>query len=238
MSAGFTTKKISKPKTLGSILRSARTKAELTVEQAQEQTKICERYLIALEQGNYAALPAEAYNIGFIRTYASFLKLNPDKIVRLYREERSLNRLNPQENQVVMRPRKIGDWHFLITPKVLAILGTVIFFGALVGYIAVELNRFAQPPTLAITNVPSQFTSSQDKIKLAGHTDGGATVLMNSQTISVADDGSFSQDVQLNPGVNQITILARNRAEKVSTETVQVLYNPDLAKTDNSVTKE
>lgn len=236
MPEGFVTKKISKPKNLGSLLRAARNKAGLSVEQVQEQTKICIKYIVALEDGSYASLPAEAYNIGFVRSYASFLKLNPDKIVNMYREERSAHRMNAPENTVLMRPRRLGEWKFLITPKLLAVIGTLVFFGGLSGYIAMQLNRFAEPPELVITNSPSEFTSTKDSVKLAGQTTEGSTVLMNSEAVSVAADGSFTQDVQLNPGVNEISILARSRAQKETQKVVKILYTPDLAKASESVT--
>jgi cytoskeletal protein RodZ len=236
MPEGFVTKKISKPRTLGSILKAARSKANLSIEQVQEQTKICTRYILALEEGNYAQLPAEAYNIGFVRSYASFLRLNQDKILRMYREERSDHRMNASENKVLMQPRRLGEWRFLITPKLLAVIGTLVFFGGLAGYVFLQLNRFAQPPELVITNVPSEFTSSRDSVRLQGQTTEGATVLMNSEAIAVTADGSFSQDVQLNPGINEINVLARSRAQKEKIAIVKVLYNPDLAKATENVT--
>jgi cytoskeleton protein RodZ len=78
---GFVTKKIShRTRTLGSVLKSARAKAEVTLEQVEAQTRIAAKYLRALEEGRYEDLPADAYNVGFVRGYAGFLKLPVDKI--------------------------------------------------------------------------------------------------------------------------------------------------------------
>ena len=50
-------------------------------------TKISERLLAALEDGNYAALPARAYATGFARSYARTLGLDAEAIVRDVRNE-------------------------------------------------------------------------------------------------------------------------------------------------------
>lgn len=235
---GFTTKKLSKGKirSLSSILKSARTKAELTLEQAEQQTRIAAKHLQALETGAYHLLPAEAYNIGFVRTYAELLKLNPDKIIQMYRTERSNYRMSERGNPAVqLGPRRIGDWTFLVTPKVLAIVGMVVMFGSIASYIFVQVRKFAQPPQLSI-NVPSEFTSNRDTVHLEGKTSEGSIISMNAEPITVTADGHFTQEVQLSPGLNQITVLARNRAQKESRQTINVLYKQDLAKANATPT--
>jgi len=228
--AGFVTKKIGKKKrSLGSILKAARTKSGYSLEQAEAETKISAKYLRALEDGQYSQMPAEAYNVGYVRCYAEFLGLNPERIVQLYRLERSDHNLTPQEMRQ-LRPKRVGDWSFLITPKLLGILGMIAVFGTVSGYIVFQVKKFAQPPTLEITNVPTEFTSDKDTVVLEGSTVQGAVVSMNSEPIFVTADGTFSQDVQLSPGLNQILVQAKNRAEKESRLTVKVLYKPDIAR--------
>src|SRR5579859_464602 len=69
---------------LGHELREAREARELTLEQAEEQTRIRIKFLDALEQGNYAALPTEVQARGFLRNYARFLGLDTDIILDKY----------------------------------------------------------------------------------------------------------------------------------------------------------
>lgn len=222
--------KFSRTRTLGTILKAARTRRKLTIEEAEAKTRVYAKYLRALEEGRYQDMPAEAYNIGFVRSYAQALKLDPEKVVELYRQERSAKWFKPEENQVKLAPRRLGDWHFLITPQLLGIIGAVLLFGSVVTYISVQVHRFAQPPTLTITNLPEQFTTSRDVLKLVGSTSEGAIVAINSEPINVTTDGSFAADIQLSVGLNQIEIIARNRAEKETRRSVSALYQPDLAK--------
>ena len=235
---GFVTKQLGKRRSLGSVLRTARSKAEISLEQAEAATKIPLKYLSALETGNYNRLPAEAYNLGYVRCYAEFLHLNPDKIIATYKSERAANWHQSESSSVSFSPKKAGDWQFLITPKLLGVVGLVVLFGGIGLYIANELNKFTSVPLLEVTSVPAEFTSDKDQITLEGSTSGGAILTVNTEPIFVNASGHFSQSVQLNPGVNEIILQAKNRAEKIALKTVKVLYNPNLAKNVSPATKE
>ncbi len=69
---------------LGSDLREAREGRDLTLEQAEKGTRIRARYLEALEQGNYSALPSAVQTRGFLRNYARYLGLDADLMVSRY----------------------------------------------------------------------------------------------------------------------------------------------------------
>lgn len=226
---------VSRHRSLGSVLKGARAKLGFSLDEAQELTRVPARYLQALEEGQYDVLPAEAYNIGFVRSYAEVLHLKPSRVIASYKEERSEMRVGGRNTSFGYH--RMSDWQFLITPKILGVAGMVLLFGSVVSYIGLQVRQFAQPPHLVITNVPAEFTSAKDSVKLVGSSTVGSTVLINGEPILVSNDGSFAQDVRLTPGVNEITILAKNRIDKASERTVKVLYNADLAKADQSGTK-
>lgn len=71
---------------LGQILREARQARGLTLEQAAEETRINQRFLDALEQGDYAVLPSPVHVRGFLRNYARFLKLDPAPLLERYKQ--------------------------------------------------------------------------------------------------------------------------------------------------------
>jgi cytoskeletal protein RodZ len=73
--------------TAGARLLRAREAVGLSHKQVAETTKIAERYLVALEQGNYAALPARTYATGFARSYARAVGADANGIVLAVREE-------------------------------------------------------------------------------------------------------------------------------------------------------
>ncbi|HKM39173.1 MAG TPA: RodZ domain-containing protein [bacterium] len=71
---------------IGTLLRKTREAKQLTLEIAQEQTKIRQHYLQALENGQKDVLPGEVYLKGFLKNYACFLGLTGDELVKRYSE--------------------------------------------------------------------------------------------------------------------------------------------------------
>ena len=69
---------------LDQLLREAREQKGVSLEQVEEATCIRQKFLQALEEGDYGALPAETYVKGFLRTYAMYLELDPEEIIALY----------------------------------------------------------------------------------------------------------------------------------------------------------
>lgn len=69
------------PPQIGSILKEARTRRGLDIRTVEERTKIRTKYLRALENEDWDALPGPAYARGFLRTYASLLGLDAEALV-------------------------------------------------------------------------------------------------------------------------------------------------------------
>jgi cytoskeleton protein RodZ len=71
---------------LGTILREARNRRKVELSEVEAATRIRFRYLRAIEDEEWDVLPGGVYTRGFIRTYASFLGLDGDRLVDDYRE--------------------------------------------------------------------------------------------------------------------------------------------------------
>jgi cytoskeleton protein RodZ len=74
--------------TLGERLRVAREQQGISLSQAAAETRILQRYLVALEEGDYANLPGDVYARGFVRSYAKLLDLPIEELIEIYRRER------------------------------------------------------------------------------------------------------------------------------------------------------
>src|ERR1044072_2908600 len=61
---------------IGNSLREARVRQQIELGEAELSTKIRARYLRALEEEGFDALPAQTYVKGFLRTYADYLGLD------------------------------------------------------------------------------------------------------------------------------------------------------------------
>jgi cytoskeletal protein RodZ len=73
---------------LGERLREARESQGISLSQAAVETRILQRYLVALEDGDYQHLPGDVYARGFIRNYADYLGLPAEELIEFYRRER------------------------------------------------------------------------------------------------------------------------------------------------------
>jgi cytoskeleton protein RodZ len=71
---------------VGTILRQARSRREIELAEVEAETRIRLRYLRAIEHEEWDVLPGGVYTRGFIRTYASFLGLDGERLVGDYRE--------------------------------------------------------------------------------------------------------------------------------------------------------
>ena len=76
---------------IGSQLREARENNNLTIEQVEEMTRIREKYIRAIENGDFYLIPEEVYFKGFIRSLANCVGLDGDMMVRQYNELCKIN---------------------------------------------------------------------------------------------------------------------------------------------------
>ena len=74
---------------LGEILRTERERQRLTIQDIEEGTSIRAVYIEAIETGDYKRLPGDVYTKGFIKSYASFLNLNGDELVKQFIAEKN-----------------------------------------------------------------------------------------------------------------------------------------------------
>lgn len=72
---------------IGDYLRGAREDRKIPIAQVARDTKISERYIVAMESGEFSLLPAPAYARGFLRIYAEYLGLDPRPLVEQYVQE-------------------------------------------------------------------------------------------------------------------------------------------------------
>jgi Uncharacterized protein conserved in bacteria len=104
---------------LGEKLRTTREEKGLTIEQISRETNIAIRYLEALETENFAVFPGEPYLIGFIKNYGSYLELDIQKLISLYKALRIQEQPIPVE-QLLKSPPKLP--RFIIPVVVVLVL--------------------------------------------------------------------------------------------------------------------
>ena len=81
---------------IGDILADARRERRLTVKDVERAIKIRSKYIEAMEHNAFQQIAEEAYVVGFLKTYAQWLSVDSDPLLREYRrlldEERERGR--------------------------------------------------------------------------------------------------------------------------------------------------
>ena len=89
---------------IGAQLRAAREAQGLTLAQVAAETRIPQRHLQTIEEGNFAALPARTYAIGFSRSYAKLVGLDGEAVAETVRAELDAQEPRPRHRPASFEP--------------------------------------------------------------------------------------------------------------------------------------
>lgn len=151
---------------IGETLRQAREQMGISPEEVENQIKIRRKYIIAMENNEFNILPGGVYVKGFLRSYAKFLNLNAEALVKQYDD---LNRQNDDVEQQQdsglsgIKRNNPFNWRSLaIVAVTLIVLGFVYWTGALDnksrGDIPGSMDR-----EMASDNKPETMPGGQDR---------------------------------------------------------------------------
>jgi Helix-turn-helix domain len=124
---------------VGQVLREARTERGIELSEVERVTKIRIKFLRAMEEERWEALPAPVYARSFLSTYARFLGLDDQALVDQYRRTaEGADRIEPIPYQVVQpgsrrRGRSIKLVAVLFAGLVAAVVLGLVIVGSLGG---------------------------------------------------------------------------------------------------------
>jgi cytoskeletal protein RodZ len=217
----FTRKKVSSM-TLGEKLIKFRAEARLTVQDMAKAIKVQAKYIEFLENGVYEKLPADVYVRGYLRSYARYLNIDEESLVRLYEQERNISQsINPAAPQKPgFHERQEKTYTFSARGAVIAAITCIIL--GVTFYLWAQFRQFTTEPLLTLSEPNTNAVVEGKNVWLRGKTDRGTQVTVNQKAIFVSPDGSFEEEISLQNGVNQVAVRAVNRFEKERTETLQI----------------
>lgn len=189
----------------GSTLSQKRQHLGVTLDTISSELHIKKELLQALESANWDALPEPAFVQGFIKSYASYLGLDPKYILALYRREYDPKKY-PQPKGPVTKRQK-----FILTPSRLAVASFVAIIIAFVLYLVLQYASVLSSPQLEVFTPPADETTTVSVVLITGVVEKGATVSINGQFAAVDQNGNFSHQYQLQEGQNIIEIIAARR---------------------------
>ena len=145
-------------------LQVAREAKKLTVHQVAEVTKIRTDHIRALEEGNFDVFSAPVYIKGFVRTYATLLKLDVPKVMATLEEELGRTDKFHEPPPLSDQSRGILDFITLQLSKLNRRNATIVIVGAVAVVVVVILiaalsNRKTADPSSGLA--PGVYKSGQ-----------------------------------------------------------------------------
>lgn len=122
------------------LLRTTREARGLTLDEASRVTRIGKNYLTAIEEGRYDRLPNPAYMKGFLRSYAGYLGLPGDDVLRRYHADNA-----EPEPQVELPPKRAREESGGDKGIKKYLLAGALFVLVLISYMVVQKDE-PQPP--------------------------------------------------------------------------------------------
>ncbi len=198
---------------LGDTLQERRRALGLSIEQAEEATKIRVKLLRAIEHGEYDRLPNPGYVRGYISSYARFLELDPLPLLAIYKAESGTMRRPdldlPHVEEAVPRT---GEQH-AVPFRVAVILVIVLVAISVAVWFAIRLA--SGPATLAPEPVPPQRSTAPSSAIA-----GSETSDPKPRTGEVSQAAPFTLDVSVDAaGASWLQISVDGRQAYVGTLT-------------------
>ncbi len=125
---------------IGERLRTARENRKLSIRDVADETNITPMYVEALEDEEFDRFPSETYLIGFLRSYADFLRLDVDEIVQAYKGYRIGESVTPLEELTRPTRQSAGTVlsGFFGRNRGILLLSTAVAAVVLVAFLAVR----------------------------------------------------------------------------------------------------
>jgi cytoskeletal protein RodZ len=202
-------------KTVGSILREARVAKGISLGDVERDTKIRSKFLEAIERDDYSPLPSISYAKGFVKNYSEYLGLNSRTVLAFFRRqtiEAPRSSLLPKSVEPTLNRSALQ-----LTPGRFVTIVVAVLAGLFLLYLGVQYKKFNETPALTIETPKHQDVVADKRIDVLGITDPDATITVNGVSVLVRSDGKFFDQVTLEPGVNNITIVATSRLGKTTT---------------------
>ena len=183
-------------KRAGEIIKSARVEQHLSLADVIKATKIPEEYLEAIENNQFENLPDGVYAQLYVKKYADFLKLSPQKMAAIFR--RDYQEADKDSKFSFQQFNFFSKWQGYIAAGVLVIL--------FLGYLGYQYLNFVRPPVVKISNVR---TTSQGTV-ITGKTHSQATLKIDEQIVNLDENGRFTYTA--NRDDNQIRMVVQSPA--------------------------
>lgn len=211
-------------KTIGQEFAQERKNKGLSIEEIAKTTKIKEEFLLAIEKGDFKALPSSAYAYGFVRNYAKYLGLPVEKSLALYRREYD------EKKNVEVLPRGFSNPREYVPPRYrfgrsALLLG--FLFAIVAGFLVFQYRAAVFNPGIRINSPKENQEIHSLTVSVRGKTDPASTLLIDNKEVPIDPNGSFQKEITVFPGAGVINFSVENKFGRVTTVQRKILVKPN-----------
>ena len=192
--------------------------------------KISARYLVAIEKGRFQDLPGAAYVAGFLRSYGSFLGIDPRLVVQKFKSESAYESVSELDFPVPVRETNI--------PRISVVWGSLVLASIVVcGWYFLQESTKVQFDE--ITDVPDEFSKATKTIDgvastnsvenpRVGFEEGGAENLPEGLEAIAVEDTEFALEPTDNVAIGTISGEVGGEEKPVATGETDLVSSESL----------
>jgi len=196
-------------------LKKERESKRLTIEDVSQKTNVPKRYVSALEEADFAGLPAPVYIRGYLKKISQLLNLNEEETWNLFIKDREESKAPTVDILPQNRFEQPLKWHYIFL-KILKSLPAIIIVITVAGFLFIQAKSFLGAPYLKLNNPALDLSTQDASIMVEGEGRHNSYITLNGKEIYLGKDGKFSEEIYLNPGVNEIKVEAESRLGKTT----------------------
>ncbi len=195
-------------KNLGEVLSEIILERGITLDKLSELTNIPKRYLVAMMDNDFKNMPAAPYARGYITKICSVLEINSRQAIDTYNKiglKTSGKGDSLPQNRFALTKHYKKSWLIIIIITVIIVIFGLIFinrhiFADFFGIPFIEVNIPAREDNSPLLETNEQFFTIQGMINPQD------SITINGEAAPVNEEGVFTKEVLLNPGLNTFEI--------------------------------
>lgn len=187
---------IGSSKELGNLLKKTREERGIQLESIQKDTKIRLKYLQAIEDGEFSAIPGgDVYIKGFLKSYAEAVGLTTSEILRQYRKISGKENNKPLEaNNFELEPLEYKQVHTRQNLKFIGVTVMILAFSSLMFYGIKSFQnkpaRYSNAKVQDQLQQPVQNSNSKQQVNISEDTSEQTLEKIDKVVVEVAEDTS------------------------------------------------
>ena len=184
---------------VGEIIKKQRERLKIDFNDVEKAIKVRKKFLIAVEQNNWAIFSSKIYISGIIKNYSLFLGLEPNTTLAFFRRDY-------EKQESIRFKRRLTGYYFTPETKKAFIFVLIFIFFLFFGYFGFQLKLYFSPPKVSLLSPKVNNFQKKDRVKILAKNEKDATVTISGDRVYQNSDGLFEYEFPLKKGRNELVI--------------------------------